>query len=172
MEHCRNKVLQSYRSQNITRISQSSSKYPSSLPFVKTPILAFFLWFLWWPFWAGRIWSAEKRNNANDASYGIDVFHFFIPACRCPFWRINAFCLLISLQSWDRKSRCQTHPVKKNELQSHQVFSEKLWTPISLDHSQVCMFKSVIASNRAHSALLDSIIWDWDITTYNANGKI
>ena len=73
---------------------------------------------------------------------------------------------------YPRKSRCQTHPVKKNELQSHQVFSEKLWTPISLDHSQVCVFKSGIASNRAHSALLDSIIWDRDITTYNANEKI
>ena len=66
---------------------------------------------------------------------------------------------------YPRKSRCQTHPVKKNELQSHQVFSEKLWTPISIDHSQVCVFKSVIAYKRAHSALLDSIIWDWDITT-------
>ena len=53
-----------------------------------------------------------------------------------------------------------------------RVFSEKLWTPISLDHSQVCVFKSGIASNRAHSALLDSIIWDRDITTYNANEKI
>ena len=34
-----------------------------------------------------------KRNNANDGSYGIDVFRFFIPTCRCPVWRINAFFL-------------------------------------------------------------------------------
>ena len=36
------KVIHPYRSQNITRIPQSNSEYPSSLPIVKNPILTFF----------------------------------------------------------------------------------------------------------------------------------
>ena len=162
------KFFTRYHSQNITKNPQSSSEYPYSLPFVRLHYWHLSVNFMSAFFGLERVW---KRGNANDVSYGFDAIF-------SSYWRAVArseesmlFVFLFPL-SHEKKIQMSTHPVKKNELQSHQVFSEKLWTPISLDHSQVCVFKSVIASNRAHSALLDSIIWDWDITTYNANGKI
>ena len=100
------KFFTRYHSHNITKNPQSSSEYPYSLPFVRLHYwhlsVNFMSAFLGW-----KEYRVLKERQCQWCFIWLWCHLFFIPACSCPFWRINVFCLLVSPQSCDRKSRCQ-----------------------------------------------------------------
>ena len=116
------KFFTRYHSQNITKNPQSSSEYPYSLPFVRLHY-----WHLSVNFMSAFLGWKEFEKEAMPMMFHMALMPSFLhTGVQLPVLKNQCFLSSCFPSVMRQKIQMSTHPVKKNELQSHQVFSEKL----------------------------------------------